>query len=296
MQRKAIEELLCCPVDGHYPFQIKEAGWAGEELVSGTLYCSTCGHGYPVEDGIPLLLYPTDSEQSDVAAAKQRESAARDADAAGYDSTISNYQTTIELKAVMNALSVRPTDVVLDLGAGTGRLTTLLAAAGATVVAIDISPASLKINRDRCAGLQGSNVHYIACDVCHLPLRDGIANKAGSSMMLEHIPTEEERKRCLSQIYRVLRPGSKLALTAYNYSWSKRRRAEREGFHGGGLYYYRFDRTELGNLLGGFQTHKVSGVLSLPEGVRSPALDRLIFAVPPVAGLAADLLFATAER
>lgn len=239
---------------------------------------------------------PSDRVSGEAEAAKQRESMARDADAQKYDVSVSPYHTLIELDALLGAIAARPGEIVLDLGAGTGRLTKALALRGATVIAVDISPASLELNRAKCMAVPNAAVDHLVVDVCRLPLRNGVAQKAVSGMMLEHIETHGERRRCIDEIYRVLQPRGRLALTAYNYAWSERRHGKREGFHGGMLYYYRFDRKELRQLLSPFEIRRVTGLLNLPQGVETPRLDRLIAAVPQLAGFMGCLLLAVADR
>lgn len=296
MQRIVLEEYICCPLDRSYPLSVEDAKWEKDELVSGVLRCQTCGNGYPVIRGIPNLLPPGQDLEPEVVAAKMRESNARDADAPVYDDTVPTFQTVLELNALLKALQVKAGDLVVDLGAGTGRLTFELARRGAHVLAVDISPRSLEVNKAKCSKIEGANVHHLAVDVCYLPLRDGIADKAGSGMMLEHIPTDGERRRCIDEIHRVLRVGGHLALTAYNYSFTRRRRGTREGFHGKDLYYYRFDGVEMRGLFNQYRVHTLTALLNLPQRLQSHLLERIIMAVPPVARLAGDLLFVVAER
>ena len=88
-----------------------------------------------------------------------------------------------------------------------------------------------------------------------------------------------------------------MVITAYNYSWSlRRRRAPREGSHNGDLYFYRFEGAELAGLLGHFRNPRVSGILNLPKRLAVPALDRVIRALPPLAVQSGELLFAVAHR
>jgi ubiquinone/menaquinone biosynthesis C-methylase UbiE/uncharacterized protein YbaR (Trm112 family) len=296
MHKQLLEKFLCCPVDKSFPLEVTKGAWAGDELHEGALTCTKCKATFPVKDGIPNFIPSKEVQGEEVAAAKERESKARDEDSVVYDSTVSSYHTEIELNALLNGLTVRSHDVVLDLGAGTGRLTVEFARRGAQVLAMDISPQSLRVNRDKCAQIRGAMVHHLAVDACYLPIRSGMASKAGSGMMLEHIPTPDERRRCLEEIHRVLQPGGQLALTVYNYSWSKRRKRPREGFHGKDLYYYNFDRAEMRKLLSDYRIHTLTALLNLPSRVQSRTLDRVIAAVPPVAGLMGELLFAVAER
>src|SRR5215207_4578393 len=134
------------------------------------------------------------------------------------------------------------------------------------------------MNRAKCAKIPGATVHHLACDACYLPLRDGLLDKAGSGMLLEHIPTPDERRRCIEEVRRVLKPGGAFAFTVYNYSWTKRRHAEREGFHGKDLYYYRFDGAELHRLLGNYRGRSVTGLINMPSRLQVARLDQLVAA------------------
>ena len=50
-------QILACPVcKGDLELEVDEE--KGEEIVSGTLYCSNCTHSYPIVDTIPNLLRP----------------------------------------------------------------------------------------------------------------------------------------------------------------------------------------------------------------------------------------------
>src|SRR5262249_15417261 len=159
-----------------------------------------------------------------------------------YDTTVSSYHSEVELNALLDELKPGRGDLVLDIGAGTGRLTVELARTGALVLATDISPQSLERNRTRCQKAGLAQVQHLAVDACNLPIREGLADRAASAMMIEHLPNAEERARCMEEIKRTLKPHGKLALTAYNYSLRKRRKYPREGFHGSDLYFYNLDR------------------------------------------------------
>lgn len=297
MRSIVLDQYICCPVDKSYPLRLEEAEWNGDDLLSGRLDCSTCGASYSVAGGIPRLLPLLDSQADSSWEAKLTEASARDSDANLYDSGLDTYESDVELGVLISALQARPRDVVLDLGAGTGRLTTMLASIGAHVLAVDISSESLALNRSRCDELPGIVVDQVVADVCYLPFRDRTANRAGSGMLLEHLPTATERRRFTREIYRVLKPRGTLALTAYNYSWAKRRQGDREDYHDGQLYYYRFSSTELRELLSQFHVKRITAILSRPgRMLRSRLLDRLTALVPAVAEVTGTLLFAHAER
>src|SRR5262249_61925594 len=61
-------------------------------------------------------------------------------------------------RAVVSALDLRPSDRVLDLGCGTGVLTSAVAARSAIVVGVDVSAAMLGRARQRPRGPAGAAV------------------------------------------------------------------------------------------------------------------------------------------
>jgi 16S rRNA (adenine1518-N6/adenine1519-N6)-dimethyltransferase len=68
---------------------------------------------------------------------------------------------------IVEAAEVSPDDVVLEVGPGTGALTSLMAARGAVVVAVDVDPAMVKLTAESVAGLPNVRVLH----------RDALATK-----------------------------------------------------------------------------------------------------------------------
>ena len=114
-------------------------------------------------------------------------------------------------------------------------------------------------------------------------------------MMIEHLPTPEDRQRCIEEINRIMHSHARLALTAYNYSWGKRRHSRREGFHGDDLYFYCFERNEIRRLLSRYRVRTLTALLNLPASLHIRLLDNMIAAVPPLATQTGELLFVVAE-
>ncbi len=88
------------------------------------------------------------------------------------------------------ALAGRADGPVLELAAGTGRLTVPLAAAGHDVTAVDIDPAMLERGRERArvAGVSATRIEWVEADLCDLRLpragRHALAFLALNSIML----------------------------------------------------------------------------------------------------------------
>jgi len=257
------------------------------QVTRAKIECPGCGARFAVADGIPAMLpwsvtqavagaptVPADRGLRD----KVQEMRARDRQAARYDARRVLFHTLAERQALLGRLHVRPGDRVLDGGAGTGHMTLQSLAAGGEVVAVDLSRRSLDVLRARIAGEHSERAHLIQGDLCRLPLRDGIFDKAVQAQVLEHLPTPDDRLLALSETMRVLKPGGAFVLSVYNLSlWKKRAAArgerdsaEREGYHGGEIYYRNFEAAELCSLLETcFRVKRAHGVIvKLPKDLQ----------------------------
>ncbi len=116
-----------------------------------------------------------------------------------------------EEKRVLQKISqrIRSGDRVLEIGAGTGRLTIPLAEAAASVVAVDASQAMLTILKKKAARRGIANIEFVHADIRALEgFRKLDAVFAVSS--LEYIPDLAD---FLCDIHKMLRPGGVLCLT-----------------------------------------------------------------------------------
>ena len=61
--KRELMHILACPVcKGDLQLQVVEE--RGEEVISGSIYCSKCQHSYPIVDTIPNLLPPDWEKQA----------------------------------------------------------------------------------------------------------------------------------------------------------------------------------------------------------------------------------------
>lgn len=108
--------------------------------------------------------------------------------------------------------------VVVDLGAGTGRLTKLLAPRAAAVYGFDLSPAMLAVARQELSAGQQDNWALAAADHRHPPLRPYCADLIISGWSLCYLaldqeePWKEPLRALFGRFARLLRPGGVLII------------------------------------------------------------------------------------
>jgi SAM-dependent methyltransferase len=97
---------------------------------------------------------------------------------------------------------------VLEVGAGSGRDALQLAAAGATTLVLDYSPASLALVR-RQAAERGQVVHLVRADALAMPFRDGSIDVVFHQGLLEHF---RDPRPLLRENARIARRGGRVVV------------------------------------------------------------------------------------
>lgn len=111
--------------------------------------------------------------------------------------------------------AIEPGDELVEIGCGVGRLTRALAAAGATVRAVDVSPQMLERARAENPGLTA--VEWILGDGETLaPIADASADVCFSHVVFQHIPDPDVTLGYVREMGRVLRPGGWAAFGVSN--------------------------------------------------------------------------------
>lgn len=103
---------------------------------------------------------------------------------------------------------------VLEVGCGTGVHARLLAAAGANVTAIDLTPTAVELTRRRLE-LHGLAADVREADAEHLPFEDASFDFVWSWGVIHH---SESTDAAVAEIARVLRPGGRFSLMVYHRS------------------------------------------------------------------------------
>ncbi|HEX3832077.1 MAG TPA: class I SAM-dependent methyltransferase [Solirubrobacteraceae bacterium] len=106
--------------------------------------------------------------------------------------------------------AITPSDVVLEIGCGLGRITRVLAAQAAEVLALDISDEMLRRACELSPEL--ANVRWVLGDGVSLaPLDDASVDACVSVVVFQHVP-REVTLGYVRELGRVLRPGGWAAL------------------------------------------------------------------------------------
>jgi 2-polyprenyl-3-methyl-5-hydroxy-6-metoxy-1,4-benzoquinol methylase len=110
---------------------------------------------------------------------------------------------------ISSGADLRPGKLVLEIGCGTGMFTEMFAQSGATIMAVDISPALL--DKARARGLPVNQVQFLekSFEDCDL---EGPFDAVIGSSVLHHL----EIKSALDKIYSLLKPGGILSFAEPN--------------------------------------------------------------------------------
>ncbi|MCL6522009.1 MAG: class I SAM-dependent methyltransferase [Firmicutes bacterium] len=108
------------------------------------------------------------------------------------------------------ALARRTGGVVLEVGCGSGRITTALGRAGLTVIGVDPSPVLLERARQRSAGL--ATVRYLAGEATALPLDEPIGLAIFALDTFAHLLEGAAQLRALAEVRRLLTRRGRLVI------------------------------------------------------------------------------------
>lgn len=261
---------LKCPAGCVSTLKLKDEVANGDVVSSGLLTCPVCNRVYEISHGIPRMLpdhlrapandannSSTDSQQ------QQKEIRARDAQVNDYDRMwYLNLYGLLEIPMTIRYMDLCSRHVTLEAGCGTGRMTVEFAKRSQQVIALDFSWESLLVCARKLKEAGIENVDLIQADLCNIPLQTDVCDRVVSCGVLEHIPTNELRRQAIREMGRVVKAGQPMVISAYKHSFYTRLMGQKEGEHDGGIYYFRFAKPELRELLSSeLQVDNITGAL-----------------------------------
>ena len=125
--------------------------------------------------------------------------------------------------AVLQAAKISPRDTVLDVGAGTGFLTSEAAKIARRVIALDFSQA---MTNEALSKMKGENVEFKIGDVEKIPLEDSSVDAVIGNMILHHCSNPAI---AIKEMVRVLKGSGRLVLsdlTEHNHKFLREEHAD----------------------------------------------------------------------
>ncbi|MGN6272289.1 MAG: class I SAM-dependent methyltransferase [Protaetiibacter sp.] len=132
--------------------------------------------------------------------------------ARGYDRTndlLSLGNAPLWRIATVRAIDPQPGERILDIAAGTGTSSAVIAKSGAAVVAVDFSPGMIAEGKRRHPRLE-----FVEADAEHLPFGDDEFDAVTISFGLRNIA---DPIVALGEMYRVLKPGGRVVICEFSH-------------------------------------------------------------------------------
>ncbi len=213
MNQNAVEYLCCPACKGELELKPEER----EEsiVVSGRLGCGKCDREYEIAYGLPNLVHPEPEKLPDI---DRQFLDQYQRIAASYDRIIrlmmlagALWEPRARRRDLVAPLELKPGDLVLEVGAGTGSSLPLIAdriGRAGKLFAMDLSPGMLAVAREKMAR-KGIPAEFGLGNAGYLPYRDGLFD---AILHFGGINTFGEKERALAEIVRVARPGGKIVI------------------------------------------------------------------------------------
>lgn len=227
--KKTLLEILACP-GCRSPLELsvfEETQYKEIEVMDGVLFCRTCVKSYPVIEGIPRFVpnvvsqYPEFAEKySEVA------NSLLDGSAGEFVKTHGSTQERFGMEWMKypgslpedREIFLTETQIpesdwrgkrILDGGCGMGRYSRIAHKCGATVVALDLSRAVMRLWD---LAKESEKMHLVQGNLMAPPFREKIFDTVYSIGVIHHTPSAKETFRRLADL---VRPGGNLTVWVY---------------------------------------------------------------------------------
>ena len=250
INEKILDILLCSCHNGYV-------------LEKEKLVCSACGSKIPIEDGIVKFPLISDSQRDEVIK--------RDVQAARWSVALTDkYEKwkdlshTVEINAVIKSLDLQHNDIVVDVGAGAGRIIKEIYQDCGFVIAIDFSVECLRVLLEITKG--SDKVIAIRGNAAELNFKAATVDKIICTQVIQHIKRKVELDDTIESLSKVLNNNGRAIFTVYNYGYDKKHAGfEKDGywFRNGEepLYRHFYSKVELQVLLEQFfEIENITGI------------------------------------
>jgi ubiquinone/menaquinone biosynthesis C-methylase UbiE len=132
-----------------------------------------------------------------------------------------------ETELVLNLLSPKQGEIILDAGCGTGIFTLDILSSGSKVIGLDLSLPMLRRAEKK---LKGYPFQIVLAGMLNLPFPESFFDKVVSVTALEFV---EEGKAAVGELFRVTKRGGRIVVATLNSlsPWALRRRVEAKERH-----------------------------------------------------------------
>ena len=181
-----------------------------------TLSCAACRREFPIDDGIPLLYWPTDAAEVD-RVSEIVKGFYEENPFPGYEDIDS--ADTLAAKARRGVFAkllddqTLPESTVLEVGCGTGQLSNFLGVRGRTVYGADLCLNSLKLARHFRSRNLLHTVHFVQMNLFRPVFADASFDLVISNGVLHHT---DDPAGGFRSIARLVRPGGHIVIGLYN--------------------------------------------------------------------------------
>lgn len=205
MKRRLLD-LLACPAC-RTQLEITVVDEQNGDILEGELLCPTCGKKFPITNSIPRFVEA--HNYADSFGLQWNKYARLQLD--------SQNGTTFSHERFYGITEWAPESLrgslVLDGGCGAGRFAEIALAAGAEVVALDLSAA---VDACRINLLAHPRLHCVQASLFELPFRDRIFDTVYSIGVIQHTP--DPRRAVVSLVEKVA-AGGRIGLWIYERDW-----------------------------------------------------------------------------
>lgn len=205
-------------------------------VVSGVLECSSCNSSFRVEDGVFHLAWNVHDQVGNYGEewrAEEFESLIPN-DGTSYEThaewlerklgysprvakLVSEYESKFTKGRMMEMLTVKDGDVVMDLGCGVGYIMYEFLKKNSGVhlqpVCLDVLPKHVRLVRQRQKEHNVNDLLPIVGNAEHIPLSDNFVNAVLCSEVMEHVPNPED---CCREVFRIVAPGGRVVVSTPN--------------------------------------------------------------------------------